>query len=59
METLSWSWLSIPDNCMVMRMLVMMMMVAMVVMAMMVVEIQSQLQVISRGRGASDDPVDR
>ena len=40
-------------------MLVMMMMVAMVVMAVMVVEIQSQIQAINRGRGTSDDPVDR
>ena len=59
METSSWSRLSIPDNCMVMRMLVIMMMVAMVVMAVMVVEIQSQIQAINRGRGTSDDPVDR
>lgn len=56
-ETLSWSWLSTPNNCMAVGMVKMMMMI--VLMAMMVQEVQSRLWVISRGRDASGDPANR
>ena len=51
-ETSNWSGLSTPDSCTVVRMLMMMMVV-------MVLKGQSRLQAISRGRGISDDLVER